>query len=395
MHAPFWKLTVAGFAATAITYGPARMGFGLFLSEFRTEFALSTRAAGLFSSLGFFGMFLGLIAAYALTATRGPRLPVALGLMSATLGLALVAAAQSDAMLYAGVFFSMTSAGFAWAPFNNAAHQLIRDEDRPTALSLISTGTSIGIATAGAVALIAHATGFSWRAGWVVFASLGAFALLIAAPALRDVAGHPGPRSSSTWSALARPSARPLYAVALSFGITTAIYISFAADRIEQAGGLTGMPNGTTPALLFITFGLVGLTGLATGQLKGQIGLVWLIRGLMLASMLSLALVAVAPTWWMAVLVSAGLQGAFVMMMSAIMAFWSDRLFPDLPSLSFTVALMAMGAGSVLGPVAAGEISSRFGGTVMFLCVAGVSMMTAAAMRPHRVQERPTRIMTT
>ena len=63
--APFWKLSAAGFAATAITYGPARMGFGLFLSEFRDDFALSTGLAGIMSSLGFLGMLIGLVVAYA------------------------------------------------------------------------------------------------------------------------------------------------------------------------------------------------------------------------------------------------------------------------------------------------------------------------------------------
>ena len=389
MMSPFWKLSVAGFAATAITYGPARMGFGLFLSEFRGAFDLSTRAAGVFSSLGFLGMLLGLFVAYWLTARHGARLPVLLGLVSATLGLLLVAQAETRAMLYAGILCSMTSAGFAWAPFNNAVHQLVRDADRPTALSLISTGTSIGIATAGLVALAADTTGFSWRAGWIVFAALGAAALMIAIPALSDVAGRPGPRSSSPWSALVRPSARPLYAVALSFGFSTAIFISFAADRIAQAGGLTALPGGATPALVFIAFGLVGLAGLATGRVKGRVGLVGLIRGLMLVSAVSLALVALAPTIWAAVLVSAALQGVFVMMMSAILAFWSDRLFPDLSSLSFTVALIAVGVGSVLGPVLAGDIATRFGGETMFLCVAAISVITAAALRPHRVRERP------
>ncbi|WP_135506863.1 MFS transporter [Roseovarius aestuariivivens] len=391
MLSPFWKLSVAGFAATAITYGPARMGFGLFLSEFRGTFEMSTRAAGQFSSLGFFGMLVGLFAAYWLTARRGPRLPVALGLVSATLGLALVSRAETLWMLYIGVFFSMSSAGFAWTPFNNAVNQLIHDEDRPTALSLISTGTSVGIATAGLVALMADTTGFSWRAGWVVFAGLGALALVIAAPSLRDVAGRPGPGSKSPWSALARPSALPLYGVALSFGLTTAVFLSFAADRIEQAGGLAGMPGGTTPALVFMTFGLVGLSGLATSHLKARLGLVNLIRALMLASALSMTLVAVAPTAWGAVILAAGLQGTFVMMMSAILAFWSDRLFPDLPSLSFTVALMAVGVGSVLGPILAGEVSTQLGGEIMFLCAAYVSAMTAAALSPDRVQERPSR----
>lgn len=394
MLSPFWKLSIAGFAATAITYGPARMGFGLFLSEFREAFDLSTQAAGLFSSLGFLGMLLGLVMAYVLLARRGARLPVVLGLTSATIGLALVAWAETQAMLYAGVFFAMSSAGFAWAPFNNAAHQLIADKDRPTALSLISTGTSIGIAIAGLVALVAETTGFSWRAGWIVFAGLSAAALMVGIPALRDVAGRPGPRSSSPWSALVRPSARPLYAVALSFGITTAIYISFAADRVAQAGGLTALPGGATPALVFVTFGLVGLVGLATGRLKARVGLVGLIRVLMLMSAMSLGLVALAPTLWPAVLISAGLQGAFVMMTSAILAFWSDRLFPDLPSLSFTVALIAVGVGSVLGPVVAGLVASQHGGGTMFLGVTAISLATAMALRRDRVQERPSRIMT-
>lgn len=392
MVSALWKISAAGFAATAITYGPARMGFGLFLSELRSEFNLSTRAAGLFSSFGFLGMLLGLIAAYAATAKAGPRAPVLFGLTCAATGMALEALAGTQTMLYAGVFLSMASAGFAWTPFNNAVHQRVPDESRPTALSLISTGTSIGIAIAGTVALIAALTGFSWRAGWAVFSGLSVLALLSAIPTLNDVAGRPGPRSTSPWSALARPSARALYASALSFGITTSVYISFATDRIEQAGGLAGIPAGMAPALVFIVLGLVGLSGLATGHLKAVFGLAGLIRALMLASAISLGLVALVPTDLVAIVISAGLQGAFVMMMSAILAFWSERLFPDLPSLSFTVALVAVGIGSVLGPVVAGDIASRTGPEAMFLAMAGVSVVTAAVLWPGFVQERPRHI---
>lgn len=77
---PFLKLSAAGFAATAISYGPARMGFGLFLAQFKEGFGISTTAAGLISAGGFAGFLLGLIGAYAATAWRGPRLPVILGL---------------------------------------------------------------------------------------------------------------------------------------------------------------------------------------------------------------------------------------------------------------------------------------------------------------------------
>jgi hypothetical protein len=41
----FYKsLSAAGFAATAISYGPARMGFGLFVPQLREAFGLSGAA---------------------------------------------------------------------------------------------------------------------------------------------------------------------------------------------------------------------------------------------------------------------------------------------------------------------------------------------------------------
>ncbi|MEJ7816116.1 MAG: hypothetical protein WKF53_13165 [Rubrobacter sp.] len=39
-----------GFAATTVAYGPARVGYGLFVPDFREAFGLSTGAAGLVGS---------------------------------------------------------------------------------------------------------------------------------------------------------------------------------------------------------------------------------------------------------------------------------------------------------------------------------------------------------
>lgn len=278
---PLWKLSAAGFAATAMTFGPARMGFGLFLSEFRSTFSISTGMAGLISSLGFLAFLLGLLAAYALTARRGPRLPVILGLVAAARGMGIVASAPSLPILAVGVFFAMSSAGFSWAPFNNAVHRQVDDELRPGALSMVSTGTSLGVAAAGATALALNLGGISWRIGWAAFAVVSALAALANWAALRDVAGSSGPASNQPWQTLLRAPAIPLYGIALSFGTTTAIYISFAADRIEQAGGVPGLPASASPALLFVSYG-VGLVGLTTGRAKAATGLAGLLRLLLL-----------------------------------------------------------------------------------------------------------------
>jgi predicted MFS family arabinose efflux permease len=388
---PFWKLSAAGFAATAITYGPARMGFGLFLSEFRSEFAMSTSTAGLVSSLGFFGMLIGLVAAYAGLALFGPHLPVVLGLAAATIGMGLVAAAPGVPLLTVGVFLAMTSAGFAWSPFNTIVNRQVRVASRPAALSIVSTGTSLGIAAAGATAVALSAGDVSWRVAWTAFAVAGALALIGNLAALRDLPRQMGPSPYQPWGVLLHPAAWPLYAIALSFGVTTAIYISFAADRVEQAGGLPGIPGGASSAIIFLSFGLFGFAGLVTGRVESMTGLARLLRLLLLTSALSLILVALAPGSWAGVVLSAGLQGAFVMQMSAILSFWSERLFPELPSRSFTAALIAVAVGSVAGPAAAGLVAEAFGAETMFLSTAVVSVVTIAALALRREEAFPRR----
>lgn len=175
---PVWKLSAAGFAATAITFGPARMGFGLFLTEFKSAFSMSTGIAGVVSGIGFFGFLLGLLIGYWMTSRWGPRLPVVSGLFAAVIGMGIVAAAPNVWVLASGVFLATSSAGFSWTPFNNAVHRLVEDRWHEVSLSIVSTGTSLGVAAAGATALIVSFSELSWRFGWAAFALAALLTLL-------------------------------------------------------------------------------------------------------------------------------------------------------------------------------------------------------------------------
>ncbi|MCP3056140.1 MFS transporter [Aurantimonas marianensis] len=385
---PVWKLSAAGFAATAITFGPARMGFGLFLTEFKSAFSMSTGIAGVVSGIGFFGFLLGLLIGYWMTSRWGPRLPVVSGLLAAVIGMGIVAAAPNVWVLASGVFLATSSAGFSWTPFNNAVHRLVEDRWHEASLSIVSTGTSLGVAAAGATALMVSFGELSWRFGWAAFALAALLTLLANWAALRELAGDPGPASSTPWATLVAGPARPLLLIALSFGITTTIFISFAADRIQQAGGLPGIVERAAPAVVFLAYGICGLIGLATGRIHKIIGLPWLLRLLHIAAATALALVALTPNSWTGVVISAGLQGAYVMMMSAVLAFWAERLFPSLPALSFTAVLLAVAVGSVIGPAFAGFASGAFGPEAMFLGAAAIAGVTAASILPHVARER-------
>ena len=55
------RRTVPSEVFTAVAFGPARMGFGLFLPAFREEFALSESAVGMIVSGGGLAFLLALL----------------------------------------------------------------------------------------------------------------------------------------------------------------------------------------------------------------------------------------------------------------------------------------------------------------------------------------------
>lgn len=385
-----FRLTLAGFIATAVAFGPARMGFGLFLPALRGEFMLSTSLAGLIASGGFLAFLLALLASGWLGPRYGARLPVMTGGFLATAGFLAVALAEGRDMLALGIALAGASAGLCWAPFNDAAKRVLPDASRASALSVISTGTSAGVLVAAGLAVAVTQDLISWRLAWIGFA-IGGLGLALAAraglpashrgnrPARNavaeivqaglpgDLGPAPGPEAMVPRPGLTQRAAMPLYAAAFCFGMTNAVFLSFAADRVVAAGGLPGLPDTAASTMIFLAYGICGVLGLFTGRVEARVGLAPLFCVIFVAGALSLALVALAPTSWGAVLAASGLHGAAIMMISAVFSFWSLRLFPGRGTLGFTAALLCMALGSVLGPALAGLLAAYQGPKVMFL----------------------------
>lgn len=389
------SLAAAGFAATALSFGPARMGFGLFVPEFRDAFGLSSAAVGGVSGLGFAGFLGGLLAAPFLLDRYGPGAPVLTGLAAAVAGLALVALAPGLPVLAAGVALAASSAGLSWTPFNDPVHRMVEPAARPAVLSRISSGTALGIAAAGLVALGMVGWGIGWRACWAVFALMAVLVLILNWWALRPVGRARTGRAVAPWRLLRRPEAGALMATAMVYGTSSGVFIAFAADRFAAGDGPSGLPGAAIPALVFIVYGLSGLSGLLAGRLEARFGLRRLVRGALLAGALSAAFAGLLPDRWVGLVAASGLQGVHVMMTSALLAIWSERLFPTLPASGFTAALLAMAAGNVLGPVLAGLAAGLLGAGPMFLACAALPgaaalLMPAVGMgQAARARRRP------
>lgn len=374
-------LSISGFTATLLTYGPARVGFGLFLPRLRETFGIEGGASGAIASIGFGGFLVGLLGAGELGERLGGTRPVLVGLILATLGIFMVTMAGNVAVLCLGVALAMMGPGLTWSPFNTLVHDALYDWRRPVALSVISTGTSLGVAMAGATALLVAYSGISWRWAWVFFAIVGIAALAVNAQLLARVAPAPTRWQREFWTGVLHRPAVPLYAIAASFGVTTSIFVTFAARTVKDAGGLSGLPENGSAATIFIAMGGAGLAGIATARCRGLIGLPALVALLMLVSALSCALVAIAPTSWPGLMMAAGLQGVFAMMMSAALSFWSERIFAGGSLLGFTAALLFVAAGSVLGPLLAGFAYDAAGGAAVFAGAAALSALTVPLAR--------------
>lgn len=376
------SIAIAGALGTAVAFGPARMGYGLFLPRFRETFSLSTANAGIIASAAFAAFFAALLMAAYLVARHGPRLPVVCGALAAAAGMALVAVSQNSAMLAFGIVLAATSAGFCWSPFNDVAGRAVPGSSRDRVLSIVSTGTTAGIAGAGLCALAVAGLEQSWRTIWMGFAAVAMLCALVAARSLQDLpVPPPASLDRGTFKRLVKKAARPLHAIAASFGATNGIYLSFAVDHVNAAGGIAGLQAGGSGAVLFIAFGVGGTLGLLTADIEQRIGLRRLVQTIFLCSMASLLLVAFWPTNWVSVTASAALQGLCLMGLSAIYSFVSGRLYPDLPTLSFTAVLATYALGNVIGPVLAGYTAAAFGLAAVFSGAAALSLATAVFFR--------------
>lgn len=375
------RLGLAGFCATAVAFGPARNGYGLFLPEIREEFGLSTELLAFVASGLYAGYLLALVAVGMLAARTGPRLPVLIGLASAALGMGIVALAPGAWTLAVGIVLAGTSAGWTWAPYNDAVERMVPEGRRGRVLSVVSTGTTFGILAAAPTALWA---GTDWRVAWFLFAVVAVAAAVPNAlvlprgprpPVRRDARGgssqfRPG------WDWFWRTETVPLFAVALSFGLVSSFYFSFAVDLVVRSDGF---PRTVAGPSFFAVVGVAGFVGLLTGDAISRYGLGRVLLTTLACLGGAALLLSAAPSYWPFVAASASLFGAGVMLMSAILSVWSSDVFRERPTSGFSATLFVFGVGLTAGPVSFGAFAGSFGLRAAFLLSAAVILLTAAA----------------
>jgi predicted MFS family arabinose efflux permease len=369
----------AGLLALVATYGIGRQAYGLFVPTFREEFGLSLDVLGFYASAAQAGYLVAIVITGVLSARFGPRVPVVAGCLLVTAGAATTASAPGPLLLAVGIAAAGTSAGGTWAPFSDAVDSQVPPSGRQRALALVNAGSPVGLVVAAGLVLVA---GDRWRAAWWGFAAVG---LVAAAAAWRVL--PPGPvrppvdrgRPRLGWFLNTR-SVR-LLIVALGASVTSGAYFAYAPDTARDAG----LAAWTGPAM-WATVGIVGAgIGVFGGEIAARYGLRAPLAVMLVVIGGSPLVLLVAPGSMVAALGSAALFGAGFTTGFALLAMWSQRVFHDRPTTGFTLVIVFVAAGFIVGPSLFGVLVTHLDRPVA-LTAAAVPALLAALVPPSRAR---------
>ncbi|WP_378729892.1 MFS transporter [Nocardia brasiliensis] len=377
-----FRVGVPGLLTLAIVYGYGRYGYGLFLPQLQREFGGSAGVLGAISSVGYVAELVVLVVVARLSGRCSPRVPVVIGGLSAAVGMAMMAAAQSTAVLAIGVALAGTAPGWVWAPYSDAVAASTRPDARGHALSMISTGTTFGVMVAGPAVLLV--TGSGWRTIWFGTACCALLVtawnfLVLPKAAHTGRSGRNPPRLR--WYALLQTAPhRRLLAAAFSVGLVGAVYWSYAG--ILVAGG-DRESSGSAP-LFWSLIGVAGVIGTATGALAGKWGMPTVFVVAQVCTLLSCGILAMGSPSSVMFVVAAALYGTGFMVSGTVVSLWSSRVFPDRPTEGFSWVIIALTVGAAAGPAVFGILVDAFDTEIVF---AVLSIVVAATflVRPRRM----------
>jgi len=361
---------LAGLLALAATYGLGRQAYGLFVPQFRAEFALGLDGIGYLAGAAQLGYLVATVATGVIEARFGPRLPVVAGCVLLAVGALLVATAQTTVPLAVGLILAGTSAGGAWAPFSDAVAERVPQGRQRRALALVNAGSPAGLLIASVLVAL---TGSSWRLAWVAFALIGLLAAAVNAAGLPSGPPDRATTAGHGWAGLVAPAARRLFAVAALASMTSGAYFAYAPEAAQAAG----LPAWIGAAM----WGALGLSGFAVGTLGGEIAdrfslgrplaVTWLGLAVVLAS---LQAVVGTPA---GALGSAAAFGVAFTAGYAFIAMWSQEVFPGRPTTGFTATIVCIAAGFAVGPVLYGVVATYLGRPLAPLAAAVPAVVAA------------------
>jgi len=364
------RLTIAGVALIAVTYGLARFALGLFVPELRDAFGLSSSAVGWMLSASFAGYLVALVAAGSLLRRVGARATALLSGTCAVVGTAGIALASTATLTAVAAVVGGASTGWSSTALASAVQDQLRRDRQASAQTTINAGTSIGLLVAAAAATVAAD---AWRLAWLLFAGLALIATVgvthtVTVSHRPVVAGRTGP--------LLEPIGRRLAATAAVLGASSATVWTFGREQFVVAAGL---PPGTGQ-ITWVALGLGGIAGAAAGTAARRFGLAPTVATVWLAYASAHLLLATVPASTTSAFAMTATIGAGYMAMTGLVIVWAVRDRPDQPGAAVATAFLVLAAGQTVASPVAGLVADHLDLAAPFIVAAAIAAGGLAAL---------------
>lgn len=371
------RLIATGAALIATCYGLARFTYGLFSPDFAVEFALTPFVSGVIGSGSYVGYCVAIAVATAITPRWGARRVGVLAGVTATLGIATVAAASSATMLALGLLVAGSSTGIASPPMAAAVARTVSGSRADRAQTIVNAGTGVGVLVSGP---IAFALLDSWRLAWSIFALIAAVVTVAvwrfvpdARPSQHDEAGPDG-------GSLPPGTPRLLVCSGLAGLASVGVWTLGRQTIIDQGG------TSLLAAIVWTVIGAAGIAGALAGPAVTRLGLTRSWIGAMTAMGAAGIVFALLASEPVAATTAAAVFGAAYIALTGILLVWATRLFPDRASFGVGISFLLIAVGQAVGAALAGA-----GVDTLTLTLPGVFVACAvvagigALLAPRRV----------
>ncbi|GAA0308141.1 MFS transporter [Kineococcus aurantiacus] len=378
---------VAGAGLIAVTYGVARFGFGLQLTQLAAEFSLTPGTSGLIASGSFAAYCVTALLARRVIERRGGRRALWLAAALAAAGAVVVSLAWTAPVLALGILVAGSAAGAASPALVAAVSTTTPRELVARRQAVVNAGTGIGVAAAGVVALFGPQT---WRPVWIAAAVA---ALLTAAVVDRRTTWPPRPGddhdpgqdpaaapagAATGEDGTRRPLLRPVLAAALA-GLGSAAVWTFGRDLLTTVGQLPGR----TTATLWVLLGATAVLGALSGDAVRVLGMRWAWWLTVALSAISTGVLALAAGDVVAAGIAVVVFGGSYTALSGVLITWAGALRPHSAGAATATLFIALTAGQAAGSLLTGGLGAVLGPRAAFLVCSAV-LVSAAVVPPHR-----------
>ena len=375
------RLTFAGVALIAVTYGLARFALGLFVPELRDTLGLSSSGVGWVLAASFAGYLVALATAGTLLRRVGARVTASFSGICAVVGTAGIASAPAASLTATAAFVGGVSTGWASTALADAVQAQLRHARQATAQTTINAGTSVGLVVAAAAATVA---GDAWRFAWLAFAGLAVFATMgvtgaVAGTSRRTPTRHIGP--------LLQPIGGRLAATAVILGGSSATFWAFGREQFVAAAAL---PAGAG-RITWVALGLGGVVGAGAGWAARRYGLVATVAVVWMMFASAHLLLASAPATTASAFALTATIGAGYMAMTGLLIVWAVQDHPDQPGAAVATAFLVLAAGQTVASPAAGlladhlELGAPFVAAAVIAAFGLATLPTSTSQRSNHV----------